>query len=72
VDGRPAPGPNDHIGSSWDRVSTKFFETVGQPVVRGRGFTDQDTATSQKVAVVNQAFMKKFFRGRIRSDGTAY
>jgi predicted permease len=61
VDGRPAPGPNDHNGSSWDRVSNRFFETVGQPVLRGRGFTDQDTATSQKVAVVNQAFVKKFF-----------
>jgi predicted permease len=30
-------------------------------MVRGRGFTDQDTATSQGVAVVNQAFVKKFF-----------
>jgi predicted permease len=61
VDGRPAPGPNAHIGSSWDRVSPRFFETVGQPVVRGRGLTDQDTATTQKVAVVNQAFVRKFF-----------
>jgi predicted permease len=61
VDGRPAPGPNDHIGSSWDRVSTRFFETVGQHIVRGRGFTEDDTATSVKVAVVNQAFVKKFF-----------
>jgi predicted permease len=61
VDGRPTPGPNAHIGSSWDRVSPRFFETVGQPVIRGRGFTDDDTATSQKVAVVNQAFAKKFF-----------
>ena len=61
VEGRPAPGPNDDSGSSWDRVSSKFFETVGQPVLRGRGFTEQDTATSQKVAVVNQAFVKKFF-----------
>jgi predicted permease len=61
VDGRPAPGPNAHLGSSWDRVSPRFFETVGQPVVRGRGFTDQDTATTRKVAVVNQAFVKKFF-----------
>jgi predicted permease len=49
------------MGSSWDRVSPKFFETVGQPVIRGRGFTDGDTATSQKVAVVNQTFVKKFF-----------
>ena len=61
VEGRPAPGPNDRIGSSWDRVSTHFFETVGQPVIRGRGFTEQDTATSRMVAVVNQAFVKKFF-----------
>ena len=61
VEGRPDPGPNAHNGSSWDRVSPKFFETVGQPVIRGRGFTDGDTATSQKVAVVNQAFVKKFF-----------
>ena len=61
VEGRPEPGPNEHNGSSWDRVSPHFFETVGQPVVRGRGFTDADTATSQFVAVVNQAFVKKFF-----------
>ncbi len=61
VEGRPAPGPEAHIESSWDRVSPHFFETVGQPIVRGRGFTDQDTATSQMVAVVNQTFVKKFF-----------
>ena len=61
VEGRPAPGPNAHNGSSWDRVSTRFFDTIGQPVIRGRGFTEQDTATSQMVAVVNQTFVKKFF-----------
>jgi predicted permease len=42
-------------------VSPHFFETVGQPVLRGRGFTEHDTATSRMVAVVNQAFVKKFF-----------
>ncbi len=61
VEGRPEPGPNEHNGSSWDRVSPKFFETVGQRVIRGRAFTDADNATSQPVAVVNQAFVKKFF-----------
>jgi predicted permease len=61
LEGKPDPGPNAHNGSSWDRVSPKFFDTVGQPVIRGRGFTDADTATSQFVAVVNQAFVKKFF-----------
>lgn len=61
VEGHPAPGPEEHIGSSWDRVSPQFFETIGQPVLRGRGLSEQDTATSQWVAVVNQAFVKKFF-----------
>jgi predicted permease len=60
-EGRPAPHADDHNGSSWDRVSPHFFETVGQPIVRGRGITEQDTATSRMVAVVNQAFVKKFF-----------
>jgi predicted permease len=61
VEGRPAPGPEENHGSSWDRVSPQFFQTVGQPIIRGRVFTDQDTATSQMVAVVNQTFVKKFF-----------
>ncbi|MFZ1139227.1 MAG: ABC transporter permease [Candidatus Sulfotelmatobacter sp.] len=61
VEGRPAPGPEAHNGSSWDRVSPHFFETIGQPVLRGRGITEQDTATSRMIAVVNQAFVKKFF-----------
>jgi predicted permease len=61
IEGRPEPGPEDHHNSSWDRVTPQFFQTIGQPIIRGRGFTDQDTATSQMVAVVNQAFVKKFF-----------
>jgi macrolide transport system ATP-binding/permease protein len=61
VQGRPAPGPNDHIGASWARVSPDFFETIGQKVLRGRGIVQQDTASSPTVAVVNQAFVKKFF-----------
>jgi predicted permease len=61
VEGRPAPGPDEDHNSSWDRVSPQFFHAIGQPVIRGRAFTDQDTATSQLVAVVNQTFVKKFF-----------
>ncbi len=61
VEGRPDPGPDANKNSSWDRVSPQFFQSVGQPVIRGRGITEADTATSQKVAVVNQEFVKKFF-----------
>ena len=50
-----------HSGSSWDRVSVHYFETIGTPIVRGRGFNEHDTAASQRVAVVSEAFVKKFF-----------
>ena len=61
IEGRPEPGPNDDILASWLRVSPDFFDLIGQHVLRGRGITRQDTPTSLGVAVVNQAFVKKFF-----------
>ncbi len=59
--GHPAPRPGDHCGSSWDRVSTHFLDSIGVPMVRGRNFTAQDTAASPQVVIVNQAFVKKFY-----------
>jgi predicted permease len=59
--GHPAPRPGDKCGSTWDRVSTHFLDSIGVPMVRGRGFTAQDTATSPQVVIVNQAFVKRFF-----------
>ncbi len=61
VEGRPEPGPTENNGASWDRVNPQFFATMGEPILRGRGLLESDTATSQKVAVVNEAFVKKFF-----------
>jgi predicted permease len=48
-------------GSTWDRVSPRFLDAIGVPVLRGRGITAQDTASTQPVAIVNQSFAKKFF-----------
>lgn len=62
IQGRPEPRMSDQVGASWVRVSPDFFATVGQHILRGRGITAQDTATSQGVAVVNEAFVKKFFK----------
>ena len=59
--GHPAPGPNSHCGSTWDRVSSHFLDSIGVPMVRGRGLNEQDTATSPQVAVVNETFVKRFF-----------
>jgi predicted permease len=59
--GHPAPRPGDRCGATWDRVSTGFLDSIGVPMVRGRGFTAQDTATSPQVVLVNETFVKRFF-----------
>ena len=46
---------------SW--VSPDFFKTMAIPLESGRGFNDDDTATSPHVAVVNQAFIRQFLSG---------
>lgn len=61
VDGRPAAQFNEQSNSSWDRVDAGFFDAVGQHILRGRGFTDSDNENSEKVAVVNEAFVRRFF-----------
>jgi predicted permease len=61
IPGRPEPGPNDDNDALLDRVSPNFFAAVGQRLAGGRGFHESDMANSNFVAVVNQAFAKKFF-----------
>jgi macrolide transport system ATP-binding/permease protein len=61
--GHPAPGPNDNSFAIWDRASAGFLDSIGVPIVRGRGFTAQDTASSTPVVIVNQAFVRQLFPG---------
>ena len=60
VAGHPAPAMNENSGSSWDRVTPEYFQAVGQPIIQGRGFTEADAGKAAPVAVVNQAFVRRF------------
>jgi predicted permease len=44
-------------------VGDQYFETIGTPLVSGRGFRVTDTATSPRVAVINEVFAEKYWRG---------
>jgi len=44
-------------------ASSGYFDAVGTPILRGRGFLDSDTADSQPVAVVSAAMAKKYWPG---------
>ena len=59
--GKPAPAPGTDTNSSWDRVSTTYLQELGVKLTRGRFFAESDSETSEAVAVVNEAFVRKFF-----------
>ena len=63
VQGKPEPHSGEDTGATWTRVTPGFFATVGNPILKGRPITEQDTATTPQVAVINEAFAKKFFKG---------
>jgi predicted permease len=52
------------IDATW--VDAAYFSTLGAPLLRGRNFTAADTLTSPKVAIVNDAFVRRYWPG---SDG---
>ena len=54
--------PNPHDGASVVRVSPEYFDSVGTRVVMGRGVTEKDGPGAPSVAVVNQEFVKRFFK----------
>jgi putative ABC transport system permease protein len=64
VAGRPEPGAKEDTGSGWARITPGFFETLGAKMVLGRPITEDDTATTRKVAVINEAFAKRFFKNQ--------
>jgi len=63
VEGFPA-GPDTDIHSNYNEISPGFFQTLGIPLIAGREFTRADAKDGAKVAIVNEAFAKKFNLGR--------
>jgi hypothetical protein len=61
-EGHGMPSMNEQVGSSWDHVTPGYLETMDQHILRGRTITEQDTASTQNIAVVNEAFVKRFFK----------
>lgn len=58
-------GSDEDKGVAWENyIGPNYFKTIGTPLLAGRDFNDEDTATSTKVAIVNQAFVDKFFKGQ--------
>lgn len=62
IDGkRPAPAEQEAQSGEWYPISQKYFETLKIPILRGREFAVQDSATGLPVAVINSTMAKRFW-----------
>jgi putative ABC transport system permease protein len=61
--GKPFANPSDRPGAGFQMVTPGFFQTFAVQMAKGRAFTDQDTASSVRVAIVNETFVNRYLKG---------
>ena len=62
--GQTYSDPSQRPGAEFGMVTPDYFKTYGIRMVKGRTFTDEDNASSPKVAMVNEEFVRKFLSGK--------
>jgi putative ABC transport system permease protein len=63
VSGATYADPSQRPGADFQSVSPDYFKTFGIQVLKGRSFNDQDTASSVKVAIVNEELANRYLKG---------
>jgi putative ABC transport system permease protein len=77
VEGKPELPPHERIDISHRSISSRYFETMDIPVIQGRGFTEQYTAKTTLVIILNNHLAGLLFPGedpvgkRVRFPGPA-
>jgi putative ABC transport system permease protein len=60
-EGRPPPEPGEEPEANYRPVTPGYFEAMGIPFIQGRSFTERDDAQAPGVAIINEAFARRFF-----------
>jgi putative ABC transport system permease protein len=63
IEGRPAPAPGESMTARFRVIDPEFFRTTRVPLERGRAFETGDTDEARGVAIVSEAFVRRFFPG---------
>src|ERR1700722_9991823 len=63
VGGPTYADPSQRPDAGFQSVSPDYFKTFGIQVLKGRSFTEQDTASSVRVAIVNEEFAGRYLKG---------
>ncbi|HEX5214405.1 MAG TPA: ABC transporter permease, partial [Vicinamibacterales bacterium] len=64
VEGAPPPPPDVNAEIATASVTPDYFKTIGARVIRGRAFTDRDTSANPRVALLNEAAVRRWFPDR--------
>ena len=65
INGQPPPPPESTASlASWVRVSPGYFATIGTKVLAGRSFTEDDNRNAGPVAMVDEAFVRRYLGRR--------
>lgn len=71
-EGEADPQPNQGVIAKCSYVSPKYFDTVQNPLVMGRDFTEHDNAEAPSVVVVNEEFARRFYGGTQNAIGKRF
>ncbi len=58
------PGPNENMSIDYSIVSPGYFDAIGTPLLKGRGFAAQDDSAAAPTVVVNARFAERFWPGQ--------
>jgi putative ABC transport system permease protein len=64
--------PDENMDVAQYRIMPGYFAALAEPLLAGRKITEQDNASSARVAVVNEAFARYFFGGPEQAVGQAF
>ena len=64
IEGQPVPAAGHENAGRSQTITTHYFQTLGIPLRRGRYFSEQDTAESLPVVVINERLAQQFFGGQ--------
>ena len=63
IDGRPAPARADEQRTHFRSVSAGYFDAMGIGLAGGRAFTERDSSTAPRVAIINEAMAQRYWPG---------
>jgi predicted permease len=61
IEGREYKDAKDRPRANNEQVTSGYFDLIGQKILEGRGFADDDLDSRQPVAIVNEAFARRHF-----------